>query len=368
MAQSLTAGARRVLAVPTVVPRPLAAVVLIGVAYHQSLISLVGGVYEQGAVAYAAVVPLTALVLAWLLVANAPAHLPIHDRQTDYIVGVALLASGLAIALLTAGSLGPRFWESRIDLLTLPITAGGIVAILFGVRRLWTIRWALAYLFLAWPGVSRPLADAVEHAARGVADVVLAATASLLPVATRVIEAPEGMFAVSHAGGVALVSAGAEWSGAGVLLGFLFVGLAVAAGAEGRRLRRFLWLTSGLAGAWILALIAVQVDLALAAASGVDSALVAREPMAGAAVLMLAVALALLLGRVAGFRLLPREGAQRTGTAPRMRRVRAMAVVIGTAAILGWLNAGYPAMAAASDQAADESSVDRTVSEREIGS
>src|SRR5207245_323567 len=43
------------------------------------------------------------------------------------------------------------YWLWRLDLLSLPLFAAGAVALVFGVRMLFRLRFALGFLVLAWP-------------------------------------------------------------------------------------------------------------------------------------------------------------------------------------------------------------------------
>jgi len=74
----------------------------------------------------------------------------IHDRYTDYIVGLPLLAGALLLLGYVPSQLSVFAWLWRLDLLSLPLLVAGSIAIAFGVRALWLQRLPLATLFLPW--------------------------------------------------------------------------------------------------------------------------------------------------------------------------------------------------------------------------
>jgi len=66
--------------------RALALLGLVLLAHHYSLQTLARGLALQTPLADLALVPLIALILAWVRLRREPAPRPIHDRQVDYIV------------------------------------------------------------------------------------------------------------------------------------------------------------------------------------------------------------------------------------------------------------------------------------------
>ena len=164
--------------------RALIVLGLVALAYPWSLLTLTRGVTLQTPLAYLALVPVIALVLARFSLTRQPAPMPIHDRQLDYIIGLALILMAGAILLLLPDSLRSRFWLYRIDLLSLPFFVAGVVTLLYGVRRLWALRIPILFLFLAWPVPYLPL---VGDGLRTFTDLSIAAAtaiASVNPAAT----------------------------------------------------------------------------------------------------------------------------------------------------------------------------------------
>lgn len=141
---------------------PLRAALLVGlvvVAYAYTYASLVRAATIGATAGLLVIVPVVALLLAWARLRREPPALPIHDRQVDYIVALALILGAIALGVLLPQSRGSQFWLARMDLLGPPLFAGGLVAMFYGVRRAWSLRWALAALVLAWPGLWEPLLD-----------------------------------------------------------------------------------------------------------------------------------------------------------------------------------------------------------------
>jgi hypothetical protein len=169
------------------------------VAYHYSLVTLLRSLTLQTPLAYLALVPVIASLLAWVRIRREPVTRPIHDRQVDYIIGLAFLAVALAIALLIPLVLGPAFWLNRIDLVSLPFFVAGLVALLFGVRRLWTVRFPVFFLFLAWPVPYLPFVGA---GLRWLAEASVAALSVISVVMPFADPAPNGsgLFIIHHGG------------------------------------------------------------------------------------------------------------------------------------------------------------------------
>src|SRR5713101_7068661 len=120
-------------------------------AYQYSLTTLVRGLSLDTPLAYLGLVPFIALALASARGASRRAEPDINDRYVDYIIGIPFMAVALATVLFLSVHASTFYWLYRLDLLSLPLFAAGAVAIAFGVRALWRLKLALAYLLLAWP-------------------------------------------------------------------------------------------------------------------------------------------------------------------------------------------------------------------------
>jgi hypothetical protein len=95
------------------------------IAYSYSLSTLLQLADLNPPLAYVSLVPIIALILA--AVNSKPLHPEpsIHDRQTDYIIGIPLMGAALLVDFLLPSKLSAMFWVWRIDLLTLPFSPWG---------------------------------------------------------------------------------------------------------------------------------------------------------------------------------------------------------------------------------------------------
>ena len=125
--------------------------VLTLIAFRHSLASLVEVTRGGGMGGYVWVVPLAA-VLAGTSVARRPrTELPIHDRQTDIIVGTL----GLVLALLVHAVLMQRyalyFHLLRLDFLAMWLFVVGAAVVLFGLRPVTRFFWVWMLLLMVFP-------------------------------------------------------------------------------------------------------------------------------------------------------------------------------------------------------------------------
>ena len=156
------------------------------IAYNYSLTTLLQLADLNTPLAYVSLVPIIALDPGRVHSRPSQPEPSIHDRQTDYIVGVPLMVAALCANLFLPSKLSAMFWVWRIDLLTLPFFVAGAVAVIFGVRVLWRQKLAVAFLFLAWPypyttvllGVLNAFTTATLFAMTEILNVVHVATPS----------------------------------------------------------------------------------------------------------------------------------------------------------------------------------------------
>jgi exosortase len=323
--------------------RAAALLVAVLLAYHYSLATLLRGIGLETPLAYLALVPVIALILAWVRLTREPAPIPIHDRQVDYIVGVTLLAIAMAVAILAPPSLSTSFWLNRYDLLGLPFFVAGLIAILYGLRRLWALKVPIGFLFLAWPV---PYAPLVGDGMRAFADLTAAAAvmlSAIIPTASPVPGDPS-MFFVGHGSRTFAVSIGSACSGVNSLVGFILVGGALAYAVRGPARRRVAWLAGGLVLIWLLNVLRIEAIFAAGAIWGQDAAMDILHPVAGLIVFNVGV-LAMLLATdrlgLSFMGLAPRpDGALRTPSPVRVVRAP-IALAAALAILLGVVNAGY---------------------------
>ncbi|MGH2445278.1 MAG: exosortase/archaeosortase family protein [Candidatus Limnocylindria bacterium] len=325
--------------------RAAAIVVLVLVAYHYSLMTLARGLTLQTPLAYLALVPVIALVLAAVRVRFGPPETPIHDRQVDWIVGLGLLAAAGAILILAPQPESSGFWLRRIDLLTLPLYVAGLVALFFGVRRLWALRLPIVFLLLAWPV---PFTFILSATASGFTDVTATATGvvtRIIPVAEPAVGDPT-LFIVGSGVDRFAVSIGTACSGVNSFVGFLLLGAATLYLVRGPLLGRAAWLAAGLAVTMALNLARITAILIVGDVFGEAPALDILHPMAGLILFNLGVLAMLLLAPRFGLRFAGRDDRAPVPATPSVSRPApgvwgVLVVALGVTAVLGLTNATY---------------------------
>jgi exosortase len=342
----------------TVRELPLRAVALVGLvvlAYNYSLLTLARGLTLQTPLAYLALVPLMALGLAAVRLRIQPPALPIHDRQLDWIVGLGLLGITAAILLVVPTSTSSSFWLQRVDLLTLPLFVSGLIALLFGVRRIWALKGPIAFLLLAWPipftvFLSGTLDQFTEVTARVVGWIV-----QLVPVAHPSV-ADDTMFIIGSGRQAFAISIGSACAGVNSFVGFLLIGLAFLYAVRGPIGRRMLWLALGLFIVFGLNVVRIVAILATGATLGEQASLDVLHPVAGLITFNLGVLLMVALAPRFGLRFIGDATPPAEGGAPPnpVRRVRpALVVAAGVTVVLAVANLGFSRYEAITNGLAD---------------
>ena len=158
------------------------------VAFHKSLLSVVETTRSGGLGGYVWVVPVAAILAAIGVARRKRTELPIHDRQTDVIVGT----MGLVLALLLHGVLLQRyalyFNLLRLDLVAMwTFVLSGSIA-LFGLRPVIRFAWVWVVLFMVFPLPYYVLVVALGggNVAAGIGTMSIAAVATGVAVGRRV--------------------------------------------------------------------------------------------------------------------------------------------------------------------------------------
>jgi exosortase/archaeosortase family protein len=222
------------------------------IAYSYSLTTLLQLADLNTPLAYVSLVPLISLVLAAMHSKPAHPEPAIHDRQTDYIIGLPLMGAALLVDLLLPSKLSAMFWVWRIDLLTLPFFVAGAVAVIFGVRVLWRQKLAVGFLILAWPYPYTTVLLGVLNAFTTATLFGMAHIVKFTHIATVVGNLNAGVFTVVHGGHPFNLSVISACSGVSSVVGFLLVGTAFAAIVRGPWLRKILWLLGGMVLLWVI--------------------------------------------------------------------------------------------------------------------
>src|ERR1700722_4357433 len=222
------------------------------IAYSYSLTTLLQLADLNTPLAYVSLVPLISLVLAAMHRKPTRPEPAIHDRQTDYIIGLPLMGAALLVDLLLPSKLSAMFWVWRIDLLTLPFFVAGAVAVIFGVRVLWRQKLAVGFLLLAWPYPYTSVLLRLLNAFPSPPFVGIPHIPRFTPVAKPVPSLDNTVYAIVHHGHTFTLSVVSACSGVSSVVGFLLVGAAFAAIVRGPLLRKCLWLIGGMVLLWII--------------------------------------------------------------------------------------------------------------------
>jgi exosortase/archaeosortase family protein len=270
------------------------AVVLLAIAYHYSLETLFQSVTTQTPLAYLGLVPLFSLILAAALIAPRPNEPAIHDRQVDYIIGLPLLIAAVAFNILMPVRLSTMFWLWRLDLVSMPVFAAGVIALLFGTRTLWRLRIPVLFLILAWP---LPYTTFLVNWLNGFTGTTLAALNIVLRFIHVASAAPaqgQGVYHVTHRGGGFFVSVASACSGVNGVVGYGLVAVAFLTVVRGTGARKALWLTCGLCLTWASNVVRIVLVLVVGHFAGDKIAIDVLHPMIGL-VLFNVVVLAMIL-------------------------------------------------------------------------
>jgi exosortase len=295
-------------------------VVVVGVAYHYSLASLLQTVGLDTPLAYVGLVPFIAAGLAWVNRRPRAFEPAIHDRQLDYIIGLSLVSAAVVAAFVLPARMGDMYWVDRIDLLFLPFFVAGATVLLFGVRIAWRQKVALGYLFLGWPWIYSSVLLGTLGGFTSLTLKGLNASLKVVPVAVA-IPGNSGLYEVVHHGRAFPISVVTACSGVDGMVGFLLIGAALAAIVSGSWTRKILWLATGLVLLWITNLLRLLVIFWTGQKAGPQIALGVLHPVAGLIMFCVGVGLMALLMKPFG---LNRAGAARPPS------VRAKTVVNAT--------------------------------------
>jgi exosortase len=310
-------------------------------AYRYTLSTLLAGLSLDSPLAYLGLVPVLSLALAVVVLRRPNDDHDIHDRQVDLLVGLPLIGIALLLMLVLPQRLDSEFWLWRLDVLSLPLFAAGLVAVLMGTRMMWRLRAPLAFLLVAWPVPWSRLLERLDPALLSSTTSALRGLTSLLPVAQPYGSGGDGgMFEVTTQQGSFVVTVASACAGASSTLGFLLLGSAALLVARGSRRGKFLWLGTGLIVAWTANLVRIVVLLAVGHWRGQHVAIDVVHPVLGTALFAATSVLMVLLLPRFGLTLRPpdvlaRPSRAKTGllaSRPATRGALVLGLVVATVA------------------------------------
>lgn len=317
--------------------RPAIVAGVVVLAYPYSFWALATGLLLDIPLAYLALVPLIAVFLVWARSARESAGRGIHDRQLDYIVGLAFLGAAVGIDLLLLPSLGSTFWRQRLDLLGIPLFVAGSIAVLYGVRRLWALRYPVAFLLLAWPIPYQVLGGGPLSAIGALAASSVGVINRLGPLASVTSDRTILRIGLSeHAFAINISSTGVNG-----LVGFGLVAVGLLYVLHGSPARRTAWLLAGLGLVWLLGLARVEAAIVVGSIAGQQAALTALSPTAGLVVFSLAVLGAVVIAPRFGLHVVDlAAGNAHTPASPVQHAFAPALLIISVALGLGIANVG----------------------------
>lgn len=118
------------------------------VAFHATLERIVDEVRSGAGNGFMLILPLFAAFAAWGLTRRRRDELPIHDRQSDWITGTAVLVVAFAVRALLTPRYGDQYLIMHLDVLALWVFLLGGCILLFGLRgtfRYWPV-WLVLLL------------------------------------------------------------------------------------------------------------------------------------------------------------------------------------------------------------------------------
>ena len=153
-------------------------------AFHETLRSLVDSTRAGSLNGFVWLTPVAAVLAAFGVARRERVELPIHDRQTDVIIGTL----GMTVALMVQGVLLSRYAQTfhllRIDLFAMWLFLVSSSVLLFGLRPVIRFRWVWAMMLMSFPLAYHlsVIAFGGNQVAAGLASLVIAAAATAVSV------------------------------------------------------------------------------------------------------------------------------------------------------------------------------------------
>jgi exosortase/archaeosortase family protein len=285
----------------TLVRRACLALVLISLAFHYTLDTLVRTLSDETPLAYLGLVPVIALLLAAARIRPQVREPAIHDRQVDYIIGLPLIMSALIFNVLMPIQMSTLFWLYRLDLVAFPMFVAGVICLLFGVRVLWRLKIPVLFLILAWP---LPYTTLLINWLNAFTNSTLHGLNFMLGFAHVATAEPSqgvGTYLVKYGtnGRSSFpVSVASACSGVNGIVGYLMVAVAFLTVVTGSWARKGIWLAFGLVGVWATNVLRIFAILVVGSKWGETLAIDILHPVAGLLMFNLVVlVMVLTMGR-----------------------------------------------------------------------
>ncbi|MCA1670338.1 MAG: exosortase/archaeosortase family protein, partial [Thermomicrobia bacterium] len=214
--------------------RPAVIVISTVAAYFFSLSDLLRAMKYDTPLAYLGLVPPIAFVIGcyrYHRTGAAPAPL----GPLDAVAGSALLLLATFIGIGLPVALDAYAWSKRLDLVSLPIFAAGLIIMLYGTSALGWAWPALAYGFLVWPV---PYSFLLGQLLNPLMDVTAWGTAHLtplLPLGAAVDPTDATVFSIATPGRPQAVSIGSACSGFNSFVAWIVIGIALCVIVRGKR-------------------------------------------------------------------------------------------------------------------------------------
>ena len=181
--------------------------VMTAFAFHATLGSLVASTREGSLNGFVWLTPIAAVLAAVGVARRERVELPIHDHQTDVIVG----GLGMIVAVMVQWVLLSRYAQTfhllRIDLIAMWLFLVSASVLLFGLRPVIRFRWVWAIMLLSFPLAYHlsVIAFGGNQVAAGLASLVMAAAATAVSVGRNPGRALTGAVAAMAVGLVVLL-------------------------------------------------------------------------------------------------------------------------------------------------------------------
>ena len=178
---------------------------------------------------------------------------------------------------------------------TLPLFVAGAIALAFGSRMLWRLRFPVAFLLLAWPPVYTLFLNGWLDQFTNLTLAALHALLRVVPLAVPIAYGDGSLFQITHGSSSFVLSVASACAGVNSVLGFLLVGMAAAALVRGPRRLKLLWLVLGMTLIWLLDVVRILLIFAAGGLWGEGFAMNVLHPAAGLIVFALGVVAMILV-------------------------------------------------------------------------